>query len=271
MVQESLPKATKYFLPKSGRFSAFGLFKIAALSTLGAIIGIALAIGIQELSHKDYFILTIGLVMGGTILGTKWGNETGEPCRNSGMFILSLVPSTLIIVLFSLLYGYISAKYGTGGGVYEIFECIAFIATPFIAYHSLFKEQNYCEDCKARFKNKTLIYSNTASPYLILTYLRNKMPFPSVAELESAVGQPKVPYQRSVMVEANHCPKCNQSVINASVNFTDKNGRDGKAHLFFSEYFVPSLVAEVFPQVPEQQGLPAAASNANIPGLPPQQ
>ncbi len=229
-----LQKVKRFRIKKAGGWSTKEVFLTMILSFVGALVGGAIDYGLMILTTIDLVLATPVLIGGGALLPAFRNGQ----CKSMWSFILAIIPATAVcwvMILPELQFT------GESSDVLRIGDAVCLALIPFGLIY-VFHTNNFCVKCGNVYQERDLFRSETASPYKVLALLRDKTPLPDSSELDASDEYPSYSDQTAVVISAEYCAQCNDSVVNGTLHY-----KKDKEILFFSEFWPSDLLQTTFP------------------------
>ena len=230
-----LQKVKQFRVKKNGGWSTKEVFLTMILCFVGALVGGAIDYGLMILTTIDLMLATPALIGGGAFLPLLL--RDGE-CKSMWSFILAIIPATAVcwvMILPELQFA------GESSDVMRVVDAVCLALIPFGLIYA-FHTTNFCVKCGIPYHHRDLFRSETASPYKVLALLRDKTPLPDSSELDASDEYPSYSDQTAVVISAEYCSQCNDSVVNGTVHY-----KKDKEMLFFSEFWLSDSLQTIFP------------------------
>lgn len=212
---ENLPKKVQKFRPaRSGKCPPMAFILIAVLSPAGFWLGLWLAEWVIDLIHLDFILLTLFLIVGGTMAGAVLGNVFGGYCRNLFLLSVALIPT----LLYSIVVGvemFMAIEFGSPGLSDSLggAEAIFIAATP-IGVLLLMRGEHFCEKCQKAYEtDKTLWTSSEVEPTEWLSALTTQTWLPDKPADKEAKFSDKY-----VTLTSDFCPECFDAAVHATLS-----------------------------------------------------
>ncbi|WP_163337878.1 hypothetical protein [Desulfopila sp. IMCC35008] len=226
-------KVKKYKQKRSGKCPILAFLLIAIITPITLWLGIELALYIIGLINVDIIILTIGIIWCAGIAGASLGNSLGGTCRNMIALSFALVPLTLVCLFWAaIFFGSDTGDFTSTG--WNMIEAVFILAMPVIVFFHL-KGEYYCEKCLCSYDIKDKLWYAAAPPYEEILHdlsARQWNAGPCPEEKPSKE-------ENILKITAEHCPKCNDSVLHAYF----KKPTESSEVLIFSEFIEGNVFA----------------------------
>lgn len=217
-------------------------FMIMGFSFIGTIIGAALGF---YFSHQENDPMIIPICLGfGLYPSARLGNFLGGYCRSFSKYLLALIPSFLVVAVFSLMLW-------EGSALASITNILVAISVAFAFY-----DVSYCENCKRKFVEKEIATLENVSVHKLLSFLDEKLfPLSNQEVLEYDEKWPLIENQKQLKITAKCCPICLDSVINVHITYKGKEQEKAfgvplpssdSSKLIFSKFWRGSEVKDAF-------------------------